>query len=198
MLRQNRDKPPFQLWIGTRETRGMTRFCFWNLIRSRRANAAVEMALVAPIFVVMLLNTIELGIMLYQQSVLDGSARIAARQIRTGQVQSATNPLTAFTTAFCNNASIVVSCSQVSIDVESFANFSSMTLAPVTVNKKGQVTNNTFTPGGPGSAVAVRVFYTYQFTIPWVSFLLNPNGNGVVLQSTVVFQNEPYPTAVTG
>jgi len=70
-----------------------------------------------------------------------------------------------------------------------------MSLTPVKTNKSGQVTNNTFTPGNPGSAVAVRVFYTYQFIVPWVSQVLNPGGNGVVLESTVVFQNEPYPTA---
>jgi Flp pilus assembly protein TadG len=169
-----------------------------RLLQSRGGSAAVEMAMIAPIFLLMLLITIELGIMLYTQSVLDGAARIAAREIRTGQVQASSTPLTTFTTVFCNNVSIAVNCANVAIDVESFATFSSMSLNPVQVNKKGQVTNNAFTPGSPGSAVAVRVFYTYNFFVPWVSLILNPNGNGVVLEATVVFENEPYPTTVSG
>jgi len=169
-----------------------------SLIRSRQGNAAVEMAMIAPIFILLLLITVELGIMLYTQSVLDGAARTAARQIRTGQIQSSGTPLSTFTTTFCNNVSIAVNCGAVAIDVESFTSFSSMSLTPVQVNKSGQVTNSSFTPGGPGSAVAVRVFYTYNFIVPWVSLILNPSGNGVVLQSTVVFENEPYPTGVAG
>ena len=59
--------------------------------------------------------------------------------------------------------------------------------------KNGNVTNNSWVPGGPGAAVDVRTFYTYHFVLPFVANVLNPGGNGVVLQSTVIFKNEPYP-----
>jgi len=169
-----------------------------TLIEARQGGAAVELAMIAPLFLLILLITIELCIMLYTQSVLDASARTAARQIRTGQVQSSATPQTAFQNTFCANVSIAISCGSVAMDIESFANFSSMSLPAVQTDKKGNVTNANFAPGGPGSAVAVRVFYTYHFVVPWVSFMLNPNGNGVILQSTVVFQNEPFPTGVGG
>jgi len=161
----------------------------------RRGSTAEEFALIAPVFILMLLIVFELGYMIFTQSVLDGAARTAARMIRTGQIQSAGNPLSTFQTALCGNLAGVISCGSVSTDVESFGNFSAMSLPPLTTDTNGNVTNNTFAPGTPNSAVAVRVAYTYHFFVPLVAQFLNPGGNGVVLLSTVVFKNEPYPTA---
>jgi Flp pilus assembly protein TadG len=163
-------------------------------LRDRHGNAAEELALVAPIFILMLLIIIELGYMLFSQAVLDGAARTAARLVRTGQAQANADPLGTFEAALCSNLSGVIPCGSVATDVESFATFSSMSPAPLTKDKNGNVTNNAFTPGTANSAVAVRVAYTYHFFLPFVAQFLNPGGNGVVLLSTVVFKNEPYPT----
>ena len=162
--------------------------------QDRVGSTAEEFALIAPVFILLLLIIFELGYMIFTQSVLDGAARTAARMIRTGQVQVAGNPLSTFQAVLCANISGVVPCGSVATDVESFGTFSSMSLPPLTKDKNGNVTNNTFSPGNPNSAVAVRVAYTYHFFVPLVAQFLNPGGNGVVLLSTVVFKNEPYPT----
>jgi len=162
-------------------------------LRDRHGNAAEEMALVAPIIVLIFLLTIELGYMLFSQAVLDGATRIAARMVRTGQAQGSATPQNTFTTALCANLNGIIPCSSVAVDVESFGTFSTMTPAAVTKDKSGNVTNSAWTPGGPGAAVDVRTFYTYHFFLPFVANVLNPGGGGVVLQSTVIFKNEPYP-----
>lgn len=164
-----------------------------TFLRDRRGSAAEEMALVAPVVVLIFLLTIELGYMLFSQAVLDGATRTAARMVRTGQAQSSGTPLSTFTNALCNNLNGVIPCGSVAIDVESFGTFSTMNPAAVTKDKTGKVTNNAWTPGGPGAAVDVRTFYTYHFVLPFVANVLNPGGSGVVLQSTVIFKNEPYP-----
>jgi Flp pilus assembly protein TadG len=164
-------------------------------LRDPHGGAAEEMALVAPIVVTIFLLTIELGYMLFSQAVLDGATRVAARMVRTGQVQGSGTPQTTFNTALCNNLSGVISCGSVVTDVESFGTFSTMSPNAVTKDKSGNVTNNSWVPGGPGVAVDVRTFYTYHFFLPFVANILNPGGNGVVLQSTVIFKNEPYPVA---
>ncbi len=161
-------------------------------LRDRRGNTAAEMALVAPIVVLILLLTIELGYMLFSQAVLDGATRTAARMVRTGQVQSSGSPQSTFNTALCANLAGIIPCGSVVVDVESFGTFSTMNPNAVTKNAQGTVTNNSWVPGGPGAAVDVRTFYTYHFFLPFVANVLNPGGNGVVLQSTVIFKNEPY------
>jgi Flp pilus assembly protein TadG len=152
------------------------------------------MALVAPVVILMLLVTIELGYLLFVQSALDGATRNAARQVRTGQVQGSATPLTTFQNALCGGLSGVLSCSLVSMDVESFGSFSALrtNLQSIQFDKSGKMTNNAFSAGGPNQYVAVRVGYTYQFMVPWVGNIMHPGG-GVFLLSTVVFKNEPFP-----
>jgi len=166
-----------------------------KLWRSCSGATGEELALIAPVFILMMLVTIELGYMIFTYSVLDGAARTAARLVRTGQAQAKADPLGTFTAAVCTNVNGVIPCGSIVTDVESFGTFSTMTPAAVTTDKSGNVTNNAWVPGGPNAAVDVRVFYTYHFMVPFVSQLLNPGGSGVLLTSTVVFKNEPYPVA---
>ena len=73
------------------------------LPRDNRGAFAVEFAAVAPFFFLLLLGILELAIMVFVQAVLDGSARDAARLIRTGQVQTSANPQTTFQTLLCHS-----------------------------------------------------------------------------------------------
>ncbi len=62
----------------------------WQYLRrlGEGGATAVEFAIVGSVFLMLLLAIFELGFMVFVQSVLDGSARSAARMIRTGQAQS--------------------------------------------------------------------------------------------------------------
>src|SRR5690242_18761302 len=116
-------------------------------LHDRHGAAAEEMALVAPVVVLIFLLTIELGYMLFSQAVLDGATRTAARMVRTGQAQSSGTPLSTFSGALCSNLNGVIPCGSVAVDVESFGTFSTMNPAAVTKDKAGNVTNNAWTPG---------------------------------------------------
>ncbi|HVM79970.1 MAG TPA: TadE/TadG family type IV pilus assembly protein [Stellaceae bacterium] len=154
----------------------------------------MDMAITAPVAILMLLVTIELGYMLFLQSAIDGATRSAARQVRTGQVQGSGSPLPTFQTALCAGLDGAMDCAALSVDVESFGSFSSLSsgIAPLQFDRNGKMTNATFSAGGPSDYVAVRVGYTYQFMTPWVAQIMYPSG-GIFLLSTVVFKNEPFP-----
>src|SRR5690242_10313613 len=118
-----------------------------SLIRDRRGTAVVQMALIAPWALLLLLGVVELGLTLFTQSILDGAARDAARQVRTGQVQSAGNAqaqLVAFQQALCGSLSMLLSqtaCAQnVYIDLETFPSFAAVSF-PGTCNQNGGVGN---------------------------------------------------------
>lgn len=64
-----------------------------------RGVAAIEFAILSPLFLMLLLAIFELGYMVFVQSVLDSSARTAARLIRTGQAQASGSAQTNFQTA---------------------------------------------------------------------------------------------------
>ncbi len=82
---------------------------FRHIARDAKGALAVEFALVAPIFLLLLLVIVELGLTLTTQSLLDGATRDAARLIRTGQVQSQNSPITTFQTLLCSDMAPLMS-----------------------------------------------------------------------------------------
>ncbi len=173
------------------------RFSLRSLLRNRDGGAAMEMAIVGPIFIALLLVTFDLGYMLFCQSTLDGAARVAARMVRTGQAQGSGNASGAFFGALNANLGGVINPALVTADVESFANFSTLKSSlPALIDPKTGKPVTNFVPGVQNNAVAVRVSYVYNFMVPWVGSLLYSHAAGpssARLESTVVFKNEPYP-----
>lgn len=184
-----------------------------ELFGDRHGAVAVELAFVAPPFLLLLLVIVELGLTLTTQSVLDGATRDAARLIRTGQVQSQSSPITTFQTLLCSEMSTLMSVakcdSNVIFEVQTFSNFGSVSFTPCTLNanQTGSGTVCSFSTGTGGKIVAVRAIYNRSFIIPWVGACLsggscwtgpgsaggsNPGTGGITLTSTVIFRNEPF------
>jgi Flp pilus assembly protein TadG len=170
-------------------------------LRSRlgdRGSISAEFAMIAPAFLLLTLAIFELGYMIFVQSVLDGAARDAARLIRTGQVQANANPQTYFQTQLCSEMAKFVGCSSLVYSVQTFASWSSAQTTmsqPVTRNASGTSTSTGWTPGTASQIVAVQVTYNRSFITPWVIQYLGSSYGTAFLSSTVVFQNEPFPTS---
>ena len=188
-----------------------------RFVRDERGIVLIEFAFVAPLFVLLLLAIIELGLTMLTQFTLDGATRSAARLVRTGQVQAQGSPITAFQNQLCAALDGVIptlSCNSgnVLFEVQDFPNgFASISFPPCTRNadQAGNGTACPFSPGTGGEVVGVRVSYARPFIIPWVGRCLTvgscylglgsspqaPLANSYTanLVSTVVFQNEPFP-----
>src|ERR1700710_70026 len=95
--------------------------------RNRGGSAAVEFALVAPVFFALLFAILERGILFFASQVLESVAQNAARQILTGQVQKAgLNQTTFASNIVCpanSLASVLFTCVNIAIDVESYSAF---------------------------------------------------------------------------
>jgi Flp pilus assembly protein TadG len=185
---------------------------FGRIAGDTKGALAIEFAFVAPLFLLLLLVIVELGLTLTTQSLLDGATRDAARLIRTGQVQSQTSPITTFQTLLCNDMKPLMSVSKcdsnVIFEVQIFSTFGSVSFTPCTFNNNqtGTGTQCSFTPGSSGNIVAVRASYNRTFIVPWVGACMSgghcwtgpgshvgSNGTGgITLTSTVIFQNEPF------
>ena len=158
-----------------------------RLRRSRHGAAAVEFALVFPIFMVFTAMIMENGMLLVDQAFLDFATADASRLIRTGQVQQGSG-VTAFQNQLCADVTPLISCSALQINVESAANpgFGSLNTA-ILANPSGTLTDTNFSPGGPGDDVVVQVAYKRNYLFGWVS----ANAMSLVF-STSTFQNEKY------
>jgi Flp pilus assembly protein TadG len=193
------------------------------VVRSRRllrglgenGVTAIEFAMVAPMFLLLIVTIVDLGVMLTTQFLLDGAARDAARLIRTGQVQTSGSPLPTFQNLLCSDLSPLISSatcqSSVIFEVQVFTNFAGVSFTPCTQNTNASQSGYcSFSPGTGTQIVGVQVTYNYPFMIPWVGACLtggscwfgagtasgsNPGRGTAPLVSTVVFMNEPFPTS---
>ena len=110
---------------------------FRRFRRSRRGSAAVEFALVAPVFFALLFAIIETAIVFFAGQVLETITQNSARMIMTGQAQTAGYSQAQFQTYVCSQIPALFTCGNVYVDVESYSAFSN-----VVFNSQIDGTNN--------------------------------------------------------
>ena len=167
------------------------RASFCPVLRDESGAAMIEFALVAPPFVLLLIGTLEVSLMFFTDAVIEGAAKEAARQIRTGNVQNSANPETAFREKLCEELFGVIDCTKVAFNVQTFANFGAVSM-PVEIDEDGEIVNTGFLPGGASAVTVVRAMYRWQFFTPLIDEAMPTGFGGHMLVSTVAFQNEPY------
>ena len=171
---------------------------FRRFRRNRKGSAAVEFALVAPVFFALLFAIIETGLMFFASQVLETVTQESARQIMTGQSQAAGNTALSFiTNVVCSQPQAVLNCNNISIDVESDpSNFSNLNIAYPVTNGAFDPTKLKFNPGASCSVVTVTLYYQWQMFVTGLGYnISNLNGNVRLLSATAAFRNEPYSGA---
>lgn len=162
-----------------------------------RAVVAVEYAIVAPVFLSLMLGIVDVGLLLASQAQLDSATNDAARLILTGQ---ATSNGSAFGSQLCSEASSLMSCSGLTYRVQTGNSFAGLS-ASYTLGATGAPTGFSSYPasisaGNTGGSLTndfVLVQVAYQR--PWLFTLLGTmmGHSTQLLISTVAFENEPSP-----
>ena len=162
--------------------------------RNRRGSAVVEFALVAPMFFAVLFAIIELALVFFASQMLETVTQDTSRLIMTGQAQNAAYTQASFKDAVCAKLTVMFDCvNGVSIDVQSYKQFSTVDIADPIDAGKNFVPPNNYLPGGPGDIVVVRLFYKWPLFVTGLGFNpANIAGNKRLLTATAAFQNEPY------
>jgi Flp pilus assembly protein TadG len=161
--------------------------------RSRGGSAAVEFALVAPVFFALLFAIIETAIVFFASQVLETITQNSARMILTGQAQNGAYSQSQFHDYVCSQIPVLFTCANVYVDVESYPAFTG-----VTINSQIDATRNfipamVYSPGGPGDIVVVRLFYQWPLVVTGLGWnMSNLAGNKRLLAATAAFRNEPY------
>ena len=164
--------------------------------RSRGGSAAVEFALVAPMFFALLFAIIETAIMFFAGQVLETITQNSARSILTGQTQTAgyTTVQQFSTNVVCPQIPALFTCASIGIDVESWPAFSGSMAINNLTDASCNFTNLQYNPGGPGSIVIVKLAYKWPLFVTGLGLNLTTTGcsGNRVLTAAAAFQNEPY------
>ena len=173
--------------------------------RGNSGSAAVEFALIAPTFFLMLFAIFETGMVFFADMTLANAVTTTGRLVRTGQAQNQNMTQDQFRTQLCNQISFLLPCTNADsakllIDVRAFPNFSTAAY-PQALDANGNLNPNlnSYQPGassqvpGQNAIVLVRVFYTWQLYTPlFGSYFSNMANNTRLLSYSLAFKNEPF------
>jgi Flp pilus assembly protein TadG len=170
-------------------------------LRSRKGSAALEFAMIAPILFVLLMGTIEMGVMYFVQYQMQFATTEAARLIRTGQAVAAQMTADQFRQKICDNIEYIPNCKDnLMIDVEAYNNFGTVAFNNP-LNADGQLNpgNQPYSVGDVCNVVVVRSFYAWKVMTPVLTpFMINMADQSHLLTAAAAFRNEPYNTTVSG
>ncbi|MGZ8363503.1 MAG: TadE/TadG family type IV pilus assembly protein [Caulobacteraceae bacterium] len=162
----------------------------------RSGAAAVEFALIAIPFFLLLFGIMEIAMVFLLATSLENATMQAARAIRTGQSQSAgTATAASFKTDVCNRLGWLKGdcATNLSVDVRTFSTFQSVQMQQPIKNGAFDSSALTFAAGGPGDIVLVRTFYKWPFVTPLIgSAMKQLNDGSMLVVSVASFRNEPY------
>jgi Flp pilus assembly protein TadG len=175
-----------------------------RMAKSENGAAAVEFALVAFPFFMIMGCICETGIMLFTEYSIQAGVQEAARQIKTGQAQNASMSAGDFKSKICEITGVVLDCeSDLTVYVRPAATFAALqTVMPSYLNvgakPDGSPNPSSYDCGGPSQAAAVVATYDWKFTMPFMTFLGNfDGGKKRRLYGLAIFQNEPFPAGTS-
>jgi Flp pilus assembly protein TadG len=199
------------------DTRKGNRWALFARFRKNRDGAAaLEFALLAIPFLMLIFATLETFLAFAGEQLLNNAVDIMARKIRTGEItfgQGKSTDMTEseFREAFCAEIAILRMCSGTEIttpsklylDVRQFASFADMPKDVPKVSTADYSDLDTsefaFSPGGPESKNMVRAYYRWQVMTDLIRpYITNIRPAGKVLPtdflvvSTAAFENEKY------
>ncbi|ABC89024.1 hypothetical conserved protein [Rhizobium etli CFN 42] len=194
------------------------RFCkFRAVARSRDGAAAIEFALLAIPYFLVIFAILETFIAFAAEELVSNAVDTMSRRMRTGQItynlgRTTDMSRTQFRQAFCNEISILISCStseaatpsKLYLDVQTFGSFSAIptTIPKVSSDRYADINTAAFkyTPGGAGTINMLRAYYRWEIITdlvrPYITTIRPSDGSmptQYLIIATSAFQNEQYP-----
>ena len=185
-----------------------------RLLRSKDGAAAIEFAILAIPYFLIVFAIIETFIAYTAEQLVANAVDTMGRQLRTGNITYNHNADTdkdrsAFRTAFCGEISILIKCStqeiatpdKLWIEVKSYSEFTQMPKT-VPLNGNGDLDGPSlsYAPGGPGTKNMLRAYYKWEIITdllrPYITNIRPKTGsrpNYFLIVETSAFKNEDYP-----
>ena len=165
-----------------------------RFVRQNDGAAAVEFGLVAAPFLALMFAIMETSVVFFAGQTLETAAADSARLVMTGQAQTQGFSQAKFKEEVCKKIFGLFDCAGgVQVDVRTYSSFSNVDLTkPIDAN--GNLVNNfTYSPGGPGDIVVVRLLYQYPVYVSLLGLNLSDMAGGKrLIVATSAFRNEPY------
>ncbi|MBP2442894.1 TadE/TadG family type IV pilus assembly protein [Rhizobium leguminosarum] len=190
---------------------------FRALGRSREGAAAIEFALLAIPYFLVIFAILETFVAFAAEELVSNAVDTMSRKMRTGQItynlgRTTDMNRTQFRQAFCDEISILIRCStnevatpsKLYVDVQTFSSFSAIptTIPKLSTDKYADLNTAAFkyAPGGAGTINMVRAYYRWEIITdlvrPYITTIRPSDGSmprDYLIVATAALQNEQYP-----
>lgn len=164
--------------------------------RSREGATAVEFAMIAFPFFLLLFAILEIALLFVTSSVLENAVIEAGRVIRTGEADASAMNAAQFKTLVCSRMSIFsADCpNRATVDVRAITQFRNASPPDPLVDPTAfNASQLTYQRGQPGSLMLIRVWYKQPLLTPLVAQAISKMKDGTtILIATTTFRNEPF------
>lgn len=164
--------------------------------RHEHGATAVEFALIAAVFLWVLVGLVELGMLMLLNNGLEDGVDRAARLLRTGQTQRLNIDVSKFRSHICNQVLLKDSCMRkLIVDVRAYPDFGSIPdLSKPKRDRNGNLNLRAqYVKGAPRQVLLVRAYYDWKFFTPMIGRLMSNDGsNAFLLSVATTFRTEPY------
>jgi Flp pilus assembly protein TadG len=170
-----------------------------RLAQCQRGGPAMEYALLAPMFLALLIAIMQIALVFIAQQALETAAQGTARLALTGQSQAGAWSAATFKSKACTALTAsapFMSCNGLFVDVATATSFATAntSVPTITYDSSGNVTNSfNYTVGTQGAVVVLKLLYRWPTISAPLGFTIKNQSNGErVLLATSVFKVEPY------
>ncbi|MEX6508883.1 TadE/TadG family type IV pilus assembly protein [Jiella sp. M17.18] len=162
-------------------------------LRDRRGATAIEFAILAGPFFILMLVLLETSTIFIGELVLDRAVAKVGREVRTGQATNAGVSKADFRQMICDEVSFMMNCGKLQIDLQSYGTFSAIpTSIPV---KNGDIDASKLGYALPTSETitALRVYYKWPlYTDVLREMSTTMSDHSFVLVASAAFRTEPF------
>lgn len=202
--------------VGAVAPGGRRKRAFSTFFRSKDGAAAIEFAILAIPYFIIVFAILETFVAFAAEQLVGNAVDTMSRKLRTGAItynlgRTTDMSQTQFRQAFCNEISILISCSaseiatpnKLWIDARSFPSFALMAVTapgiPKTLSGDLNTLSMAFSPGGANTTNMLRVYYKWSVITdlvrPYVTNIRPSNGTQAyyLIAQGNIYQTEDYP-----
>lgn len=163
-----------------------------RLRTDRRGAAAVEFALLAVPFFLVVFALLQVALLFAAELVIDRAAADAGRMVRVGEIQKERMTREGFADAVCGRVRALLDCDRIEFDLRTYASFADV---PVGIPMKGNGIDASgfgYDYGRGGTIVSLRLFYKWPILDVMRPFFASTTDGATILMGASTFRTEPF------
>ena len=184
-----------------------------RLVADRRGGAAVDFALVAPVFVLLIAGVLEFGVLMLGETLLQSAVTDASRFGLTGRTLAGQTREEVIADIVTEHGFGLIDAERLEFDTLVYPSFDSVGQPETFTDQNGNGAWDAGEPyadingngqwdadmgaaglGGPEDVVLYRVRYEWEMMTPLFRALFPPSGT-VPMEASLAIRNEPFPAA---